>query len=43
MAEHLTKGSKVIVEGRLQTRTWDAQDGTKRRATEIVAAAVNPA
>ena len=31
------KGSKVAVIGKLTTRTWDAQDGTKRYATEIVA------
>lgn len=30
------KGSKVAVIGKLTTRTWDAQDGTKRYATEIV-------
>ena len=42
-AETLTKGSKVIVEGRLQTRTWEAADGSKRRATEIVASAVTAA
>jgi len=36
-AERLTKGSALYIEGRLQTRTWDAQDGSKRRATEIVA------
>jgi single-strand DNA-binding protein len=42
-AEQLKKGSKVTIEGRLQTRTWDAQDGSKRRATEIVAAAVKAA
>jgi single-strand DNA-binding protein len=39
-AETLTKGSKVIVEGRLQTRSWDAADGSKRRAMEIVASKV---
>ena len=42
-AETLTKGSKVTVEGRLQTRTWEAADGSKRRATEIVASAVTAA
>lgn len=31
------KGSKVFVEGRLQTRNWEAQDGSKREKTEIVA------
>lgn len=33
----LVKGKKVYVEGRLQTRSWDAQDGSKRSRTEIIA------
>lgn len=33
----LTKGSKVFVEGRLQTREWTANDGQKKTTTEIVA------
>lgn len=36
-ARYLTKGSRVAVAGSLQTRSWDAQDGTKRYITEIVA------
>lgn len=32
----LHKGNKVYVEGRLQTRQWEAQDGAKRQRTEIV-------
>ncbi len=32
----LFKGRKIYVEGRLQTRTWTAQDGSQRQATEIV-------
>lgn len=32
----LSKGRKAYVEGRLQTRSWVAQDGTQRTATEIV-------
>jgi single-strand DNA-binding protein len=35
--EYLTKGSKVYIEGKLQTRKWQAQDGTDRYTTEIVA------
>ncbi|MBI4999628.1 single-stranded DNA-binding protein [Candidatus Gottesmanbacteria bacterium] len=35
-AQLLTKGRKVFVEGRLQTRTWQAQDGAQRTTTEIV-------
>ena len=37
VARYLTKGSKVAVEGSIQTRSYDAQDGTKRYVTEIVA------
>ncbi|MBI2448336.1 single-stranded DNA-binding protein [Candidatus Microgenomates bacterium] len=33
----LAKGRKVYIEGRLQTRTWEGQDGVKRQKTEIVA------
>jgi len=35
--EYLRKGSKVYVEGALRTRKWQAQDGTDRYTTEIVA------
>jgi single-strand DNA-binding protein len=35
--QYLHKGSGIFVEGRIQTRSWDAQDGTKRYRTEIVA------
>ena len=38
--EYLKKGSPVFVEGRLQSRTWEAQDGTKRSALEVVAQSV---
>ncbi|MDN7124253.1 single-stranded DNA-binding protein [Pseudidiomarina sp. 1APP75-32.1] len=34
--EYLKKGSKVYVEGRLQTRKWQGQDGVERYTTEIV-------
>ena len=36
-AEHLRKGHKVYVEGRLQTRSWEDKDGQKRYTTELVA------
>jgi single-strand DNA-binding protein len=36
-SQYLGKGRKVYVEGRLQTRDWEAQDGSKRSRTEIVA------
>lgn len=32
----LKKGKKVYIEGRLQTRQWEAQDKTKRRTTEVI-------
>lgn len=35
-AQLLAKGRKVYVEGRLQTRSWNAQDGAQRTTTEIV-------
>lgn len=35
--QYLHKGSKVYIEGRLQTRDWTGQDGVKRYRTEIVA------
>lgn len=35
--QYLAKGSKVYIEGRLQTRDWEAQDGAKKQRTEIVA------
>ena len=35
--EYLRKGSKVYIEGRLQTRSWEGQDGQTRYSTEVVA------
>jgi single-strand DNA-binding protein len=35
--QYLKKGTQVFIEGRLQTRSWDGQDGQKRYKTEIVA------
>ena len=32
----LKKGNKVFISGRLQTRSWEAQDGAQRQVTEIV-------
>jgi len=37
VAKYLKKGSLSLVEGRMQTRSWDAQDGSKKYRTEIVA------
>lgn len=36
-AKYLTKGSKVGVSGRIQTRSYTANDGSKRYVTEVVA------
>ncbi len=36
-SQYLRKGGLVMIEGRLQTRSWDAQDGSKRYRTEVVA------
>jgi single-strand DNA-binding protein len=33
----ITKGRKVYIEGRLQTRSWEGQDGQKRYRTEVIA------
>ncbi len=35
--QYLKKGQQVLVEGRLQTRSWDGQDGQKKYRTEIIA------
>jgi single-strand DNA-binding protein len=36
-ANYLTKGRMVAVDGRLQIRSWVAQDGTRRKQAEVVA------
>lgn len=36
-AQYLKKGSSVLAEGRMQTRSWDGADGQKKYRTEIVA------
>lgn len=35
--KYIRKGSQIYVEGRITTRSWDGNDGTKRYTTEIVA------
>jgi len=35
--QYLKKGSKVYIEGRLQTRSWDDPSGVKKYRTEIIA------
>ncbi|MAZ41099.1 single-stranded DNA-binding protein [bacterium] len=37
VAQYLRKGSSALVEGRLQTRSWEGQDGKKNYRTEIIA------
>jgi single-strand DNA-binding protein len=39
-AQYLSKGRPVAVDGRLDWREWEAQDGTKRQAVEIIADSV---
>lgn len=39
-ASYLCKGRKVAVEGSIQTRSYDAQDGSRRWVTEIIAESV---
>jgi single-strand DNA-binding protein len=36
-AQYLKKGSNVLVEGRMQTRSWDGADGKKLYRTEVIA------
>jgi len=36
LEKYLSKGSKVYIEGKLQTSTWDKEDGTKGYKTEII-------
>jgi single-strand DNA-binding protein len=42
VSESLSKGSRVIVNGRLEQRSWETQDGEKRSVIEIVADEVGP-
>lgn len=36
-AQYLEKGKLVFIEGRIETRSWDAPDGTKKYRTEVIA------
>ncbi len=40
-SQYLTKGSTVYVEGRLETRSWEGDNGQKHYRTELVASDVN--
>ncbi|MEI2699605.1 MAG: single-stranded DNA-binding protein [Microthrixaceae bacterium] len=42
VAESLTKGSRVIVTGRLEQRSWDTDQGEKRSKVEVIADEVGP-
>ena len=42
VAESLTKGSRVVVYGMLQQRSWDTPEGDRRSAVEIIADDVAP-
>ncbi len=37
VSQYLKRGDTALVEGRMQTRSWDAQDGSKKYRTEVVA------
>lgn len=37
VGESLTKGTRVVVSGRLEQRSWEAKDGAKRSTVEVVA------
>jgi single-strand DNA-binding protein len=39
-ARYLSKGRPVAIDGRLEWREWESQDGTKRQATDIIADSV---
>jgi single-strand DNA-binding protein len=41
LAKQVKKGSKVFVAGRVQTRSWETQTGSKRTTTEVVAEQVS--
>lgn len=36
IVKYCSKGSQIAIEGRIQTRSYDAQDGTKRYVTEVL-------
>ncbi len=42
VAESLTKGSRVIVTGRLEQRSWETDQGEKRSKVEVIADEVGP-
>jgi single-strand DNA-binding protein len=42
VAESLQKGTRVVVTGRLQQRTWEGQEGERREATEVNVDEIGP-
>jgi single-strand DNA-binding protein len=42
VAESLSKGSRVVVVGRLQQRSWTAEDGSARSTVEVLAEELGP-
>lgn len=42
VSESLTRGSRVMVTGRLEQRSWETQDGDKRSKIEVVADEIGP-
>jgi single-strand DNA-binding protein len=42
VAESLSKGSRIVVVGRLQQRTWTDQDGSGRQVVEVLAEELGP-
>jgi single-strand DNA-binding protein len=40
LSQHLTKGRRIGIDGRLDWRSWEAQDGTKRSKVDVVAQSV---
>ena len=42
VSESLTRGARVIVNGRLEQRSWETQDGDKRSKVEVVADEIGP-
>jgi single-strand DNA-binding protein len=42
VSESLTRGTRVMVSGRLEQRTWETQEGDKRSKVEVIADEVGP-
>jgi single-strand DNA-binding protein len=42
VSESLARGSRVIVEGRLEQRSWETPDGDKRHRVEVIADEIGP-